>query len=198
MARKRKSRPSSAKRNRRQNVKAAYAKAREDAQLAGVIPTTPEGAVRSERVDPATQDEQRFPGLDRAAIRGEGKGWEVPDHVKKKVIEVNAEALFEKRVMVDPITKIEVEVPNRKAQMEASKVLLLADEMQYKRDEPERAGKAAGGVTVNNQVAVFNASELYKAALAEVERDEIEEQIAAVGQAGAADQQVNPETNGHA
>lgn len=48
-------RPSNKQRNRRQKVKARYTKAREDAQLEGIIPTSPEGAVRDERVDPASQ-----------------------------------------------------------------------------------------------------------------------------------------------
>ena len=43
------------KRKRRQRCKEAYLKAREDAQLAGIIPTVPEGAVRNE-VAPVASD----------------------------------------------------------------------------------------------------------------------------------------------
>src|SRR5678815_336764 len=88
------------KRKAKQSTKERYAKAREQAQIEGVIATTPEGAVRDERVDPATQDERRFPGLDRLAIRNSA-GWGVPQHVKRRVVEKAAEVLFEQRTYVD-------------------------------------------------------------------------------------------------
>src|SRR3954453_15380832 len=69
------------KRKRRQRCKERYAKAREDAQLSGIIPTVPEGAVRDEvaPVAPAPP----LPHLVRAALR---LGWDVPDAAKAKVV----------------------------------------------------------------------------------------------------------------
>jgi hypothetical protein len=43
--------PTSPRRKEEQRIKDRYAHAREDAQLAGVIPTTPEEALKPERVD---------------------------------------------------------------------------------------------------------------------------------------------------
>ena len=47
MSRKRKSHPTSKARRDRQKLKRKYARVREDAQLAGLIPTTPAGAVNT-------------------------------------------------------------------------------------------------------------------------------------------------------
>lgn len=127
-----------------QRGKLRYAKKREDAQLSGEEAITPAGAVRDEVVDPRSQDEQRFPGLDRLAIRNDGNGWAVPESVRRKVIEKNAEVLFERRVIYKDGLEIELP-PDRKTIIEASKVLLTADQRQYERDNPEEAGKAKGG-----------------------------------------------------
>lgn len=140
------------KRNKRSKLKVSFAKMREDAQHHNVISTTPEGAVRDERVDPALQDQQRFPGLDRAAIR-DGLGWSVPDSVKRKVVEVAAEMVHERVIDFVDVdgsgNKVPVERPNRKAQIEGAKILMDADQQQYKRDEPLKAGQAAGASQFN-------------------------------------------------
>lgn len=142
----------------RQKVKARYTRDRETLQLHNVLPTVPEGAVRSEVVDPASQDEQRFPGLDRLAIREDGEGWSVPESVKRKVIESNAEVLYERRTVLKTVEvdgqKVEVEVelpPDREAIDKASRILLQADSKQHERDHPEQAGK---GAQVNVAVGV--------------------------------------------
>lgn len=135
-----------------QRKKKRYAKNREDLQQSGVIPTTSDGAVRSEVVNPYSQDEQRFPGLDRLAVLNDGKGWNVPESVRRKVIEKNAEVLYERRVIYHEGQEIELP-PDRKAINEASKILLTADQRQYERDNPEEAGKAKGS---SNQVNVFD------------------------------------------
>src|SRR5678816_582001 len=140
------------KRKQKQSTKERYAKAREQAQIEGVIATTPEGAVRDERVDPATQDEQRFPGLDRMAIRNDGKGWEANEHIRRKVVEVCAEVLFEKRTVVALDGSVVEVPPDRYAQMQAAKTLMLGDKQQWERENPEAAGKAAGGGDTNVQV----------------------------------------------
>lgn len=162
------SRPTGKSRKSKQKLKQAYAKTREDAQRAGLIPTTPEGAVRPEVVDPESQDSQRFPGLDRLAIQTDGKGWSVPEHVKRKVVEQAAEVLFERRFREVTVTgpdgdsvTVQVEVPpDRRAQSEAARTLLVADQRQHERDDPEAAGKAKGGtnVTIDNstKVAILN------------------------------------------
>lgn len=134
------------RRNKRSKKKVSYSKLRDEAQELDLIATTPEGAVRDERVDPRLQDEQRFPGLDRLAIRG-GLGWSVPDALKRKVIEKAGEMVTE--LVIDFVdmgdgNKVAVERPNRKAQIEGAKLLMDADEAQYKRDKPQEAGIAAG------------------------------------------------------
>jgi len=87
---KKKSKPSGAERNKVQGVKDRYAHAREDAQLTGLIPTTPEEALTPERVDPSSQSEQRFPALIGRAIR---QGWAVPDERKPGYVDELAEVL---------------------------------------------------------------------------------------------------------
>lgn len=141
--------PTTSRRNRRKKVIATFSKAREAAQLEGVLPTEPAGAVRDEVVPPHLQDEQRFPGLDRVAIRNDGKGWSVPEHVKRKVIETAAEVVFERKTYFNS-DGVEVEVPaDRYAQAQASRTLLTADEKQWEREKPEEAGKARGAAQVN-------------------------------------------------
>ena len=142
-------------------------KLREELQLKGHLPTTPEGALRSEVVDPTTQDAQRFPGLERQAILADGTGgWSVPEHVKRKVIEQNAEVLFERRVVLKTVVgsdgkehTVEVPLPpDRAAQQRASNILLLADQRQHERDNPEQAGRARGGSQVN--VTIDNSAKI--------------------------------------
>lgn len=129
-------------RARKQKLKERYSKAREDAQLHGIIPTEPEGALKPEKVDPATQEAQSLPALDRQAIR---EDWSVPGHVKHKVIERLAEPFFEEgRVVLDKSGNQITLPPDRQLLKENAKVLLLADQRQYERDNPEAAGKAKG------------------------------------------------------
>src|SRR4051812_6658115 len=78
------SHPTSKARRRRQKLKRRYARLREDAQLAGIIPTTPEGAVQDERVDPRTQGCQQLPALVRQALR---EGWNVPDTAEPRIVD---------------------------------------------------------------------------------------------------------------
>lgn len=171
------SHPTSRRRKKRAKAKVKYAKAREAAQLMGIIETTPAGAVRDERVDPATQDEQRFPGLDRLAVRNDGKGgWYVPEHTKRKVIEFLAEVLFERKTFIDT-DGIERELPpDRFAQVQASKTLLIADKRQWERDNPTEAGKARGAIQV--PLAIVNVFDAM-AAMPAVE-DAVEQIIAKV------------------
>ena len=156
--RRRKSKPNGRAKNERHKVRDRYAHAREDAQLLGLLPTTPEQALRPERVDPSSQDEQRFPGLDRAAILGDGTGgWSVPEPVKRKVIEQNAEVLYERRTTWVRKTKDgpleEVELPpDRQAIDKASRVLIQADQNQHDRDHPKDERGTSVEVNVNNRI----------------------------------------------
>ncbi len=139
------SHPTSKARNKKQVLKQTYAKVREDAQLHGVIPTTPEGAVRDEVVNPATQALQDTTSLDRAAIN---QGWRVPDGEKPKVIQRLLEALDK-----EGLTPAEAAM--------VTNALVKADQIQHERDNPE-AQKGKGGVTINNQVNVVDIGEYIK------------------------------------
>lgn len=68
----------------RKRLKAArrrYSMQREDAQLAGDIPTTPEGAIRDERAPPSY--DVPMPELVRLAIQ---RGWSVSEEGKRKCV----------------------------------------------------------------------------------------------------------------
>jgi hypothetical protein len=123
-------------------LKRKYARLREECQLAGIIPTVPEGAVRNERVDPALQQEQPLPELIAQAVR---HGWAVPEECKPGLVD-------ELQAIVD-----NPEMP-AKVKVAAFNALRLADKDQYERDHPEEAGKARGGakVAVVNNVRLGN------------------------------------------
>ena len=136
------SKPTSKSRSKKQSTKSRYARAREDAQLEGLIPTTPEGALKPERVDPATQEDPPQIALVAQAIR---QGWAVPEERKARHVD-------ELSAIVD-----RVEVP-AKVKVAAFQALRMADKDQYERDHPEEAGKAKGGakasVTITNHTTV--------------------------------------------
>jgi hypothetical protein len=134
-------------RQRKQKVKETYAKAREDAQLCGVIPTEPVGAVRDERVPPCAQSEdvRALPALVAEAVRA---GWATPEERKPGLVDDLAAILGDS-------------TQPAKVRIAAFNALRLADKDQYERDHPEAAGKARGGgaggaVSVNVGVAVGN------------------------------------------
>lgn len=163
-------------RNKRSKVKRKYSKTREDAQLCGVIPTTPEGAVRDERVDPATQEEQDIPDIDRMAM---SQGWSVPERAKRQVVNKLLEPFYEVNTVIDPTGREVVVPPDRNLLKENAKVLLAADKNQWERDNPTEAGKARGSVSVQNNVQV-NLFEVVAQA-AQVDRpDEVEQKIMSV------------------
>ncbi len=111
------------KRKRRQRCKERYAKAREDAQLSGIIPTVPEGAVRNE-VAPVAPNPP-FPHLVRAAIKN---GWATPDCNKPGIVDNLLEPFHDPDA--DPMLRVK-----------CARVLLLLDQTQYQRDHPEQASK---------------------------------------------------------
>ncbi len=143
------------KRKSKQKAKERYAKAREDAQLAGVIETTPVGAVRDEVVNPLVQEEQETLSLDRKAIQ---KGWAVPEQEKQAVVGRLIEKIHQEETSAAEVAM-------------CSNAVLRADQMQYERDHPKEAGEAKGGtkvgVVVQNQI---NLSDLFKQVDLERER----------------------------
>ena len=139
---KRKSKPTGKKRASKQAIKKAYSIAREEAQLAGVIPTTPEGAVKPERVDPARQVGAALPDVVREALR---EGWATPDSAKPAIIAALLEPFFQDDIILDQDGKQVRVKPSRKMLMELAKTLRMLDQTQWERDHPVEAGKAKGG-----------------------------------------------------
>ena len=144
MARKRKPKATTKARSVKQSVRDRYARAREDAQLTGLIATTPEGALRPERVSPSAQGTQSLPALDRQAIRN---GWEVPANLKPVVVDRLLEPFLTQETRVDEEGREVAVPPDRYLLKENAKALLQADQRQWERDHPEEAGKAAGAGT---------------------------------------------------
>ena len=125
-------------RKKKQHLRAKYSAIREEAQLAGVIPTIPEGGIRNEVVDPKTQSEQVFPSLVGGAIR---KGWAVPEEKKPKLVDE----------MIDIVEDTEA---TTKEKVAAFNALRLADQQQYERDHPEEIAKKGGTSSVSVQANV--------------------------------------------
>jgi hypothetical protein len=111
------------KRKRRQRCKERYAKAREDAQLCGVIPTVPEGAARNE-VAPVAPDPP-LPHLVRKAIKD---GWPTLDSAKPRIVDSLLAPFYNRDADSALLVK-------------CSRVLLLLDQLQYELDHPEQARK---------------------------------------------------------
>jgi hypothetical protein len=125
--------PTSRKRNQRQKLKARYMKAREDAQLCGLIVTIKEGAVRDERVAPATQGEQALLALDRTAVC---RGWATPDEKKPRVID-RLMAIVEDPAS-DPYEIIA-----------SARALMTGDQRQWERDNADLANNVNDGSEIN-------------------------------------------------
>ncbi len=121
---KRKSKPTTSRRAKKQKVRETYAKSREEAQLLGVIPTTPEGAVRNEVVPPSSQGAQPLSELVAQAIR---KGWATRDEIKPELVDEMV------KIVLDP----EMSAKNKVASFNA---LRMADQAQYERDHPNQRG----------------------------------------------------------
>lgn len=136
-----KPKPTSKEKGKRQSTKERYARAREDAQLEGVIPTIPDGGVRGERVPPSAQGNQVLAVLIADAVR---RGWQVPEGVKPKLVDEMME------VILDPLARTKDKIASFNA-------LRMADRSQWEQDNPVDAGKARGAsstvaVSVQNNV----------------------------------------------
>ena len=99
----------------------------EDAQLSGIIPTVPEGAVRNE-VAPVAPDPV-LPHLVQQALR---RNWATSDASKPKVVADLLAAFSEEGA--DPMLRIRL-----------FQTLLLCDQTQWERDHPEQARKGRTG-----------------------------------------------------
>lgn len=134
------SRPTNSRRNKRQKVKANYAKAREEAQLAGVIPTVPEGAVRDERVAPSVQGNQPMADMIAQAIR---KGWKVDEAMKPHLVDE----------LVGIVMNDEMKAKDKVAAFNA---LRMADAQQQEIDNPEQVKSKSNAtqvsVTIQNNI----------------------------------------------
>ncbi len=97
----------SKRRRERQALKQKYAKVREDAQLAGVIHTTPEGAVRNEV---ALTGNAVLPDVVKQALR---ENWATPDCAKPAIVANLLEPFFAERE-IGPDGK---ELPPNRAQL---------------------------------------------------------------------------------
>lgn len=171
---KRKSKPTGKKRTSKQKIKEAYSVAREEAQLAGVIPTTPEGAVHPERVDPRVQISAALPDIVRQALR---EGWATPDSAKPAIIAALLEPFFQDDVVLDENgNQVHVKQP-RKLLIELAKTLRMLDQTQWERDHPVEAGKAkggGGGVSSGTSINIVQANISAAAAIRElIERGEL-------------------------
>lgn len=150
------------RRAKRQQLKERYAKVREDAQLADLIPTTPEGAVRNEKVDPTLQGSAILPDLVRQALR---ESWATPHEAKPAIIASLLEPFFEERQLGDNGKPLP---PNRNQLIECAKTLRQLDQTQFERDNPESAGLAKGGIAISLQNTML-ATEVMRDALGDVD-----------------------------
>ena len=141
------------RRKARQKLREHYAKVREDAQLAGVIPTAPEGALRSEVVDPRLQGCQQLPAIVRDALR---ENWSTPNEAKPGIVGSLLEPFFSQDVVLDKDGNQVKVPPNRAMLIELAKTLKMLDQTQFERDNPEQAAKAKGGSTTSTVVSVGN------------------------------------------
>lgn len=134
----------SSRRLERQNLKQRYSKLREEAQLAGVIHTTPEGAVRNERSDCG----QPLPALVRQGLK---ENWATPDAAKPHIIEALLRPFFHKDVVMDAHGNVVEIEPDPDKLLRLAKLLRDLDQTQYERDNPAAAGMAKGGVALSVQ-----------------------------------------------
>lgn len=176
MARKRKPKGTTKTRSRKQAVRENYSKTREEAQLLGLLPTTPEGALRDERVDPSSQGEQVIISIPLAAARN---GWATPD-AKKPVVVDELVKLVEAGDERDEEGKLINPGPPPIVKVMAANALGKLDQMQFERDNPEQAGKAKGSISIanSNQVNVVDETRrLLEAVEGQVGCDEIEARL---------------------
>ncbi len=136
--------------NRRklQKNKAAFTKAREELQLHGHLETTPEGALKDERVNPADQSEQQIPSLVSQAVRN---NWATPDHMKPIIVDAMCEPFLKRDTVTAPDGTVFEVPPDRHLLVKNAQVLAMLDKVQYERDHPEDADNS---INIDNTVNV--------------------------------------------
>lgn len=140
---KRKPKPTSKAANRRKKIKKRYASAREEAQLAGVIPTTPEGAVRDERVH-SVDPLDGLPQLVRQALK---ERWDTPGTAKQAIMAQLLVPFFNKVEVMDRDGNIRYVKSTPRLLNELARTILALDQAQYERDNPIAAGQAKGAAS---------------------------------------------------
>lgn len=130
----------SSRRLKRQNLMKRFSRLREDAQLAGLIQTTPAEAVRDEVVKTADQPQ---PKLIERAIKS---GWAVPDEIKPELV-----------AELTAIVTDESEEASDKTKVAAFRALLAADQAQHERDNPQtKNNKSTVNVSVQTNIAAVD------------------------------------------
>jgi hypothetical protein len=127
---------SSSRKLQRQNLMRRFMKSREDAQLAGLIETTPKEAIG--KIDERVKHDD--PKLIETAIKS---GWAVPEEIKPELIQE----------MVAIVTDDTEEVSD-KTKVAAFRALLTADQHQHERDNPQVKSKSGGTVNVSVQTNI--------------------------------------------
>ena len=168
---KRKSKPTGKTKNRKKKIKNRYSAAREEAQLAGVIPTTPDGAVRDERthsVDPL----DGLPALVRQALKEQ---WDTPGKAKQAIMAQLLTPFFNEVEVMDKDGNIRHIRPSPKLLNELARTILALDQTQWERDNPVAAGQAKGAsstVAVSVQSNMLAVSVLREALERDIGRGE--------------------------
>jgi hypothetical protein len=111
-----------------------YMELREELQVAGRIPVEPVGAVRNERVNPASQPDVEIPSLVLTAVRD---NWATPASKKPLVVDRLVEMVLSDETK--PGTALY-----------AAKVLHEIDKEQHERDHPELKKDSEQGTTQVN------------------------------------------------
>lgn len=137
--------PTTKRRNQKQTVKERYAKAREDAQLMGVIPVEPVGAVRDERVDPSSQ--AGTPPLPSLVVQAARQGWATPEEKKPLIVDEMVKIATGQAAEMGPDGICTG--PSPKNQVAAARALVIMDQTEWERRNPDAAGKAKGATNVN-------------------------------------------------
>lgn len=126
---------------------------RENAQLAGEIPTTPVGALRPEAVDPQSQEEPVGP-LPKLIVQAARNGWATPEEKKPGYVD-----------LLDTIAHNHSQPA--KIKIAAINALRQLDQMQHERDNPKET-KSTGPTEININVMTIDGPQQESPQLIEV------------------------------
>lgn len=128
---------SSSRKLQKQNLMRRFMRAREDAQLAGLIRTEPKEAIG--KIDERVKHDD--PKLIERAIK---QGWAVPDEIKPELV-----------AELTAIVTDDSEEASDKTKVAAFRALLAADQAQHDRDTPKTA-KQTVNVSVQTNIAAVD------------------------------------------